>query len=351
MKSPTKLRAGIIGLALSFYVLLQLLSQFPNFVEKYYSHGVYPILTLIMSSFSHQLSFSITESFLLIVVLLGVPFIVNRIRKKRMEISRILLNLTTTFAVLYVWFYLFWGINYLRLPLREKLDLKKVQVPIDAFDSTFVQIIRHANKLNLTYSIKQTTLIDSTIESSYEEVLDDLGLPRVPGHRGLKTVTANWLLNKTTTSGWFSPLFHEVHFNSDLLIYELPFVIAHEKAHQMGYTSEADANFLAYLVCTNAEEPLCQYSGYFQILGYFLNNAKRNKPDSDYYKNQLTEGVKLDLRAVRERWNSHMGFISELSNKGYDLYLKANNIKEGIENYSRVVSLIVRYYARNNMLE
>lgn len=344
MKSPTKLRAGVIGLALSFYLLIQILSQFPALVETYYSNGLYPIITLIISNFSNNFFFSISELLLWFVVLFGVPFVINRIRKKRLSITQVVLNLIITGAIFYVWFYFSWGINYFRLPLRSKLNLEDVQLSFDEFDSTFAQIIRNGNELNVSYSIKNVEELNGIIEEAYAKVLTELGLPKVQGTTKIKTFFGNWVLNKTTTSGWFSPFFHEVHYNSEVLIFELPFVLAHEKAHLMGYTSEAEANFLAHLVCTIAPDPLCQYSGYLQVLGYFFQNIKGNKTKTEYFANLLSDGVKLDLEAVRKRWQSHTGFISKLTDKGYNLYLKANQVKEGIENYSRVVDLLVRYY-------
>lgn len=344
MKAPIKLRAGIIGLALTFYLLLQFLSQFPDFVEEYYSNGLYPFLTLFISNLSSHFSFSISEFLLWSILLVGIPFIFVRIRQQRMSLTRIFLNLLVTIAVFYVWFYLFWGINYFRPSLNSKLGLDRVELPMDAFDSTFVRIIRNTNDLNPAYSVRPIAQIDSTINASYDAVLDSLGLPKPPGYRGLKTFAINWLLNKTTTSGWFSPFLHEIHYNSDLFFIETPFVIAHEKAHQMGYTSEAEANFLAHLVCTNSNDPLARYSGYFQILGYFLNSVRLREGQYEQYFNQLSKGVQLDLMAVQTRWQNHRGFISDLANKGYDLYLKANHVEEGIQNYSMVVDLLVRFY-------
>lgn len=350
MQSPTKLRAGLIGLALTFFLLLQVLSQYPTFVENYYSNGLYPILTLVISSITNQFAFSISEVTLWFILLIGIPMIFKRIKRKKMPVTRILLNLITTISVVVVWFYLFWGINYLRVPLQSKLQLETVQLQLDAFDSTFVDIIQNANDLNFAYSIEDVTQINAVIEKAYEKVLDELGLKKVPGSKGLKTFAGNWLFNKTTTSGWFSPFFHEVHYNSDLLIVELPFVIAHEKAHQMGFTNEAEANFLAYLVCLNSTDPLIQYSGYFNVLGYFLAYLSSNQTKREYFTKLVEEGVKLDLAAVRERWRSHRGFISNLSDKSYDLYLKANQVKEGRQNYARVVDLIVKYNEQQNQM-
>lgn len=343
MQSSTKLRAGIIGLALTFFLLLQFLAQFPAFVEKYYSNTLYPVITVLVSNFAGQFNFSITEFMLWFLILISIPFTINRFRKKRTSVRRVLLNLATFIAVVYVWFYMFWGLNYLRQPLKTKLQLDTVQLPMDAFDSTFVQIIRRCNELNFAYSISELAQINATIDSSYDFVFEDLKLKKIAGYKGFKAFALNWLLNKTTTSGWFSPFFHEVHYNSDLLIFELPFIIAHEKAHQKGYSSESEANFLAFLVCTSSGDPLCEYSGYFQVLAHFLNALQDHPERKEFYLNALNRGVRFNLEEVRERWRSHMGFVASLARKGYDLYLKSNNVKEGIDSYALVVDYIVRY--------
>lgn len=350
MKSPTKFRAGVIGAALTFFLVLQLLPKYPNFVEQYYSNGLYPILNLITSNFASQFPFSLSELSLWCMILFGIPIIINRIRKKKMNISRILLNLAMTISFVYVWFYLFWGINYFRAPLKAKLQLENVQLPIDAFDSTFVDIVNQANNLNVSYSIQEVAQINTIVQTSYEKVLAELGIKSAPIPGRLKTFTVNWLLNKTTTSGWFSPFFHEVHYNRDLLIFELPFVIAHEQAHLLGFTNEAEANFLAYLVCTNSSDPLVKYSGYFNLLGHFLYYLKENQEKREFFTDLINQRVKLDLAAVRQRWKSHRGFVSDMSDKSYDLYLKANHVNEGVQNYSRVVDLIVRYYKQQNLI-
>lgn len=348
MQSPVKIRAGIVGVALAFFLIIQLLSQYPTFVETYYSNGLYPLLTLFISGLSNQTPVSLSEVSLWLALLVVIPWFIRRILTKKMSVGRALLNLTSAASLLFITFYLFWGLNYLRLPLQTKLNLDHVALKIDAFDSTFVDIIRQANELNYSYSVKDVVEINELIEASYEEVLDRLQLPKVPGSKRLKTFAVNWILNKTTTSGWFSPFFHEVHYNSDLLIIELPFVIAHEKAHQMGYTSETEANFLAYLVCQNSPDPLIQYSGYFSAVSYFLLALRKDLDRRQFFYSRIQEGVQLDLTAVRERWKSQRGFISHISDKTYDLYLRANQVKDGTQSYVRVVDLIVKYYEQQN---
>lgn len=349
MKPETKSRAGLIGLALTFFLLLQLLSQYPRFVENYYSNGLYPHLTKTISGVSGNLPFSLTEAALW-GALIFVIAALRRFRRRRVAITTVLLNLLIIGCFIYIWFYVSWGINYFREPLKSKLKMNQIQMPIDAFDSTFVRIIEKSNELNLAYPIRTTDEVNAAIEASYEKLLGELGLRLVPGYKGVKTFVGNWLLNKTTTTGFFSPFFHEVHYNKDLLIFEQPFVIAHEKAHQMGYTSEAEANFLAFLVCTNSDDPLVQYSGYFSLLNYFLGNVLEDQARQDLFYTKLDEGVKLDRQAVRERWKSHVGWISTAADKGYDLYLKANRVPDGIRSYSRVVDMVIRYFVQREQL-
>jgi len=347
MKSSTKARAGIIATALAFFLLIQLLSRFPAFVDTYYSNGVYKYLNILVSNFSRQFRFSLSEFCLWFVLLIGVPAYIGRIRKRRRRIGRLLLNLVTVLSILVMWFYIFWGINYFRLPLKEKLGLASIELSESALDTTFTDIIHNVNRLNRSYTIESVEQINTIIDSAYQTVLQDSILAAFQPPKTIKTFAANWILNKTTTSGFFSPFFHEVHYNSDLLVFELPFVLAHEKAHIIGFTSEAEANFLAFLVCSHANSDLARYSAQFYVLGYFFNTVRNDSTKYRGYVNLLSDGVKMDLTAVRERWRSHRGRVSAFSNKSYDLYLKANKVKAGIADYARVVDLIVRYYARN----
>jgi len=348
MQSPTKFRAVVIGAGLAFLILLQLLTNYPSFIEDYYSTGLYPFLTLFISSLSGAFRFSLTETALWFLVLIILPVFVSRIFSRKMSISRALLNIASAISITVIVFYVFWGMNYFRLPLSAKLQLDQVPLDIDSFDSTFVDIIMQTNDLNISYSIEDLEEINAKVDSSYVPVLQELGIEAVPGTKVVKSFLANWLLNTTATSGWFSPFFHEVHYNSDLLVIELPFVLAHEKAHRMGYTSEAEANFLAYLVCLNSPAPLLKYSGYFSALGYFLQASKKRTEAHEKFAALIADGVKLDMVAVRERWKSHLGFFSELSAKSYDLYLRTNKVAGGRSNYSKVVDLIVKYRGKNS---
>lgn len=85
-------------------------------------------------------------------------------------------------------------------------------------------------------------------------------------------------------TGSMGPFFCEFTLNGDLLPVNYPATYAHELAHLLGITSEAEANFYAYQVCTRSEAMGIRFSGYFSILGHVLEmrkdySRKKNTPD------------------------------------------------------------------------
>ena len=125
--------------------------------------------------------------------------------------------------------------------------------------------------------------------------------------------------------------------------------MAHEKAHQFGIASEADANMAAFAVCAASEYKKARYSGYLALVMYFLNDAQSLSDYRDYIK-KFDEQVIEDIR-FRQKYYS--GLRDEKMEKAhevvYDAYLKKNNIASGIENYDQVVELAINLLNNSNM--
>ena len=91
-------------------------------------------------------------------------------------------------------------------------------------------------------------------------------------------------------SGYFGPFFNEIHVNGYLLPMDYPFLLGHEKAHQFGITSEAEANLIAYVICVTSEDQRLRYSGCQSLLLYFLRDAHHLKEYKDYL-NKINQPV------------------------------------------------------------
>ncbi len=83
-------------------------------------------------------------------------------------------------------------------------------------------------------------------------------------------------------TGSMGPFFCEFTLNGDLLPVNYPATYAHELAHLLGITSEAEANFYAYQVCTRSQAMGIRFSGYFSVLGHVLGNAQRLLSEEEY---------------------------------------------------------------------
>jgi hypothetical protein len=159
-----------------------------------------------------------------------------------------------------------------------------------------------------------------------------------------KPVYFSRLMSYLHISGVYFPFTAEAHYNREQPDVELPFVIAHEKAHQRGIARESEANFVAFLVCQRARHPYVRYAGNLLTLNYLL--ADLVSSDARQYQQlvaKLLPQPRRDRQAIRDFWRQYQGRISRVATTANDAYLKANNVHSGVANYDEMVELILAY--------
>ena len=140
------------------------------------------------------------------------------------------------------------------------------------------------------------------------------------------------------------PFFDESHVNHELLPVQLPFTYAHELAHLLGVSSEAEANFWAYQVCIHADDCNIRYSGYFGLLPYVAVNVRNLLGDSEYSKwlSMLRPEVIQQLYDKQAYWDVRYDkLLGKFQNVVYNWYLKSNQIPSGQKNYAEVIGMIL----------
>ncbi len=324
---------------------LPVLSRHPDFVEKTYTHSFYAGLTKRLTALTARFDFSISEIALYTSVAGFLLLLAAGMWRRDWKWT--LAGALRAAAVAVAWFYLAWGCNYFRLPLEQQLHLPGANASADssALHQAALWSVAATNAAWREMPAWDLKKLDEEIESSYRTVCDTLQIALMPGKRPPKFLLFPGLFNHTLTSGMFGPFFHEVHLNSELLPVELPFVLAHEKAHQMGFAREAEANFLAALTCWMSADAAVQYSGHFSVLGHFWIRAAGFE-GRDSLRQTIRPEVRADFAAVRQHYQKYHGAVSEISNKGYDVYLRANRVEGGVKNYNDVVDLIMRWRAQ-----
>jgi len=287
-------------LAIATFACSRVAYQHPEWIEKYYSEGLYPYLARILSIISKPFPFSLDDIFYLILIFL--PFILlTLVLLKKASLKRSGLLLLNLYASVYVLFYLLWGFNYFRPGVSERIGLTETKVDEQEFVQVLEQLIDKTNHLQCSFDDFDKDQIDEQIEESYKNLSPILKITYPMGGRTDKRITFSGFYAKSGITGYFGPFFNEVHVNKKVLPIEFPYVLAHEKAHQLGVTSEAEANFYSWLVCNNSSSQQIQYSGNLFILYHFMLQAYNAENYKELTK-KLSPEVKDDFRAIQEHW-------------------------------------------------
>lgn len=344
MRGKLKIRYVLLAICLLAVWATQLL---PDWGEVY-ARSVYPVISGVLSSFSRLLPFAVGDLFIFLslVGLLLYPFRARLARKKSWK--RILLNEAEYLLWIYAWFYLAWGLNY-----AQKDFYSRTGIPYTAYTPEVFQrfVNNYVDRLNEAYT--DITTIDESLvcrESvrGYGQISDTLGVHRPPclSSPRVKTMLFTPLTSMVGVTGSMGPFFCEFTLNGDLLPSQYPATYAHELAHLLGITSEAEANFYAYQVCTRSQVQGIRFSGYLAILPHVLMNARRLMDEEKY--TALTDRIRPEIKTLyaqnhtywMEKYSPLIGNIQDFI---YDLYLKGNRIQSGRKNYSEVIGLLISY--------
>lgn len=352
---PTKTKLYLSLFLVVQIIGLQLLSYFPERVEKYYSTGLYVGISKTFRFSLGWIPFSVGDIFYSAVVILAVRWLVLNLKKIKIQPFHFLLDITSAFSVVYLLFHMSWGLNYYRNPLHETLGLEKDYTEEQLLKTTRF-LIKQANQmhLNLGYAdssrvqipYTQKEIIQKSINGyqNLSEYFPKLNYPPA----SVKNTGWSEMLSYMGNSGYFNPFSHEAQINALIPMIHYPVVVAHEQAHQLGFAAENEANFLGYLASIHNEDPYFKYTGTVFALRYCLNDIYRKNPDLFYEVIcDLHTGIRQNMQELQEFWQNYHGVIEKLSEGFFDVFLKANNQSDGIKTYSYVVALIVNYLAIN----
>ena len=157
-----------------------------------------------------------------------------------------------------------------------------------------------------------------------------------------KPVLFSELMSYADIAGMYFPFTVESNINADGPFFTIPATMGHEMAHQCGFMREDEANFIGYLACKDASDPLTRYSGYSLAYDYALSALVKADRDTAVAVNDgLSEEVKADRRARAEYLKHFEGPVAEASNAANNAYLKANQQQDGTRSYGRMVDLLL----------
>lgn len=329
-------RIVLIGVALGLAVLP--ISE--DVIEVAYATGVYPRLQAIVTSASNAVGFALFDALVVTVVAGWIGLLwwdARRLRWPRVLV-RLVWRTTTLSAALYVAFLVAWGLNYRRVPLEARLELRYDAVTPAAAERLTRLAVGELNRLTPRRLPTEAT-VRTALPPALAHVQARLGATRaiVPGRP--KYTLFDPYFRAASVDGMTDPFFLETLTLSTLLPVEQPMVIAHEWAHLAGYADEGEANFVGWLACLRGDEA-ARYSAwlflYTETLGA-LDDAARLA-----VSRELGDVPRADMTAIVQRVRAQRNpLVARIGWGVYDQYLKANGVEQGTRSYTDVVRLVL----------
>ena len=333
-------KSDIIGLILLAFVLG---CRFSTSLADFYAERCFPVISAGLSLVASVVPFSLEEVIVIGFALAFILVLVRAIRKKEGFLRW--LGKTARVAMwLVVWFYLGWGNNYFRTPLYPRMGIERASFDEEVF-SRFLTV--YTETLNATAentaSWDEETL-EADIKEFYSTQVTGYGYTGLRSWQHVKKPLINRLYSAVGVLGCMGPFFCESQLNLDLPDIEYPFTLAHELAHLAGVTSEAEANYWAFVYCRRSDQPAVRYSGHLALLPYVASSAGSLLSEDAYseWMETISDNVKEDYKSIGEYWEAkHVRIIDTVQRWMMDRLLRTNGVSEGARDYYGVVGMIM----------
>lgn len=357
---------ALVLLALVAWLFRQMIDDFPRKIEYGYSRLLYPYLAEGIGWIPRLAPerVSATETCLILGLLgavgwLGFQLYTALFGNRLLKVVLLKIGITggALLAGLYFLYLMGWGLNYLRAPFADALFPEEAPGAISLEDHLGMarDMMTLANALRTEMGDRSSrdwiAELDPLIDDSIRRVTSLTSPDLLPHPPPTKILMVNELLSRFGISGFFSPFFMEPHVNAHLLPWELPVIMAHEKAHFMGFASESDANLVAYITCLRSPSEHLRYAGALKIL-LALNRVVGDDRWQDLVRKGLSERVKQDIRDRNERirgYRRRYVRLFKLQRRINDLYLKVNSQALGVASYGAGMDDLVRWWQRRQV--
>jgi hypothetical protein len=327
-------------------------------VEQFYSNGLYVFISNISRTILGKIPFSVGDILYGTLILYLLIQIWKARKTWKLNWKNNLLKVTSFLSIAYFLFHLLWAFNYYRVPLFEKMSIKRDYSDADLYAFT-EKLITKTNEIQFQITknknVKVTNLYSQdSIFSMSQNGYSALGKQypyfdyEIPSR---KKSLFSLPLTYMGFGGYLNPFTNESQVNYKLPMYGFPNVICHEMAHQIGFASESECNFIGFLACIKNDNLYFKYSAYSNALRYCLNTIGiENETKFAYFKAKINPGILENYKESDLFWKQYNSIIDEGFHAFYDQFLKMNQQKDGMESYSKYVDLLVNYYKKDSRL-
>ncbi len=349
---------------------IQILQIFPFWIEKTYSSNWYVQISLVLRNITGWIPFSLGD---ILYILFAFSIVISLVRGIILIIKRQFNWARFGAAVskwaigllwIYIWFNILWGLNYSRLGIEHQLKLQQEEYCKEEVVVLTNQLILKVN--DCRRQIKDTVLPQPSVKLIYEGAENNYKTIaayfsflsyQIPS---VKSSLYSPLGNYFGFTGYYNPFTGEAQVRNDVPKVLIPYIVSHEMAHQLGYASESEANFVGYLSASSSSDVYFRYSVYMDMFDYAqreeiklfildrdINGLKKVLKEN---KTNLDSLVRKDRKEIREFFYKRENKISPLVSNVYDQYLKMNKQLAGINSYNEIIGWLLAYQKKYGKL-
>ena len=342
-----------LGCTLALRALFQCL---PDWAELLYSRGFFQVVRGVFDYGLGWVPFPLT--YLLFAglswyLVAGLMFLLKSkeipLKKRLSQTGFSLLNFVCGTIALFYWL---WGFNYNRIPLEQQIHLPRITLTADTLTAMFYTQTQIVLELRAQLQPDTAKLIpdlliadrmEPEVRQCVEQQLLALGYPVSGRVRGRQPFWDGFLF-RFGASGIYNPFTGESNMDQGMYFLSKPYVLAHEFSHGYGFGDEGVCNFLGYISLSQSNNLFYRYSA---ELGFWreLAAAYRHVDPDKYtqFRAGLPTGFLNDLEQIYERLERYPEFFARFRRVAYDQYLKAQGIEEGLNNYDKVIVLVLAW--------
>jgi hypothetical protein len=341
---------------------------YPELISSYYTQGLFKYGASGLRFLFGSIPFALGELMYIIILII---LIINALKnisslKSFNHVTQkgwfILTKLIWLIVRLYVVFQLIWGLNYMQPDPTEDFHLlvqtpKNAEIALTEMNALTYELIEELN------TTKAAISLDKPIEPNFKQVLANVQQayqtlaiehPRFNlQHQSVKKAIFPNLGDYIGFLAFYQPITGEAIVRSDLPILTQPYTIAHEMAHQLGYASETEANFIAFVVASEANDSYLKYSMLLQIFSYaqdaqlllLAGNKGFDAWKAQIAKNRslLSPAVLKDRAEIKAFFAARADKQIQASTQLYDQFLKWNQQAAGLASYADVLKWVRAY--------
>ena len=270
-------------------------------------------------------------------------------------------NISKNLSRLFVIFELIWGLNYQQASPASDFNL---QVPstytenqMDSMSLALIDQLNHTRAVISDFQIrnmKPDSLLNKTVKHFATIALKYPFLNYQ--HPNIKWAQFPQWGDLIGYLAFYQPITGEAIVRNDLPILTLPFTMSHEIAHQLGYASETEANFIAYVLALQSKDPFFEYAMQLQLFTYcqeaqllmIAKTGEFKKWEAVVKRNKalLSPRIIADRQKIRAFFLARQNQRWPGTEKLYDQFLIWNKQAKGVQSYNDVLLWALAYQKR-----